>query len=107
VIGSCDLTKPLLGLSYFGVRKSSAEDSMRNPEYQKLLSILVEQRARVSMTQADVARALKKPQSFVSKYERGERRLDFAETITLCRILGIDPNLLLSEFTKRKRGANV
>jgi transcriptional regulator with XRE-family HTH domain len=80
---------------------------MRNPEYQKLLSLLIEQRARISMTQADVARALKKPQSFVSKYERGERRLDFAETVALCKILGIDPHRLLSEFTKLKRRADV
>jgi transcriptional regulator with XRE-family HTH domain len=79
---------------------------MRNPEYQKLLSLLIEHRARISMTQAEVARALKKPQSFVSKYERGERRLDFAETIALCRILDLDPHQLLTEFTTGKRQTN-
>ncbi len=76
---------------------------MRSPEYQKFLSLLIEQRARISMTQADVARALDKPQSFVSKYERGERRLDFPETIALCRVLDLDPHRLLSEFIKTKR----
>jgi transcriptional regulator with XRE-family HTH domain len=89
-----------LGLSDFGVTYSSIDDSMRNPEYQKLLALLIEQRARISMTQADVGRALRKPQSFVSKYERGERRLDFVETIALCRILGLDPHQLLDDLSK-------
>ncbi len=31
-----------------------------------------------------------KPQSFVSKYERGERRLDFTELMELAKILSID-----------------
>ncbi len=71
-------------------------------DYQTLLSLLIAQRMRVSMTQAEVARALGKPQSFVSKYERRERRLDFAETVALCTALQIDPHLFLSEFLKRK-----
>ena len=79
---------------------------MRNPQYQILISILIEHRKRQSMTQAAVARAIKKPQSFVSKYERGERRLDFAETITICGILKVDPQLLLLDFAKRIRGAD-
>ena len=76
-------------------------------DYQAILSLLIEQRARASMTQADVARALKKPQSFVSKYERGERRLDFAEVVALCRVLRIDARWLLAEFLKRTGNADV
>lgn len=81
---------------------------MRHSEdYQAILSLLIEQRTCASMTQAEVARALKKPQSFVSKYERGERRLDFAETVALCKVFRIDPRWLLSEFMKRKSGTDV
>ncbi len=42
------------------------------------------------MTQIQIAEKLGKPQSFVSKYERGERRLDFAEFMELADVLGID-----------------
>lgn len=42
------------------------------------------------LSQADVARRLGQPQSFVSKYETGERRLDFVETAAVCEALGTD-----------------
>ena len=42
------------------------------------------------MTQVQIAEKLKRPQSFVSKYERGERRLDFAEFMELADVIGID-----------------
>jgi transcriptional regulator with XRE-family HTH domain len=40
------------------------------------------------MTQQDLARRLRKPQSFVSKYENGERRLDIAEFLEIAEALG-------------------
>jgi len=83
------------------------EDTVTTPEYQRLLVILIEQRTRVGLTQADVARALKKPQSFVSKYEHGERRLDIIETIALCKILELPPQQLLLELTKGKTSSDV
>lgn len=62
-----------------------------SPEYTIFLSLIVDVRKRAEMTQADVAKALRKPQSFVSKYERGERRIDFAEFVRLCDILEQTP----------------
>ena len=44
-----------------------------------------------------IAEQLGKPQSFVSKYERGERRLDFTEFIELAYLLEID----VADFVKR------
>ena len=41
-----------------------------------------------NLTQADVAKILGYPQSYVSKYESGERRLDFVETVLVCEVLG-------------------
>lgn len=43
------------------------------------------------LTQADVASRLGKPQSFVSKYETGERRLDVIEFLAVCKALEIRP----------------
>ena len=44
-----------------------------------------------------MARKLKRPQSFVSKYERGERRLDVIEFFEVARALTIDPIAFLKD----------
>jgi transcriptional regulator with XRE-family HTH domain len=46
--------------------------------------LLKETRVAKNLTQADVAKNLGLPQSYVSKYESGERRLDFVETVLVC-----------------------
>lgn len=43
------------------------------------------------MTQEQVAKKLKRPQSFVSKYESGERQLDVVEFVDVCVAIGIVP----------------
>ena len=48
-------------------------------EYREIISRLKQARVDVGLKQEDVALKLKKPQSYVSKIERGERRLDVAE----------------------------
>jgi transcriptional regulator with XRE-family HTH domain len=53
------------------------------------------------LLQSDVAQKLKKNQSFVSKYERGERRLDFPEFLLVADALGIN----VTGFIKRHRMA--
>lgn len=47
-------------------------------------------REKSGLTQVQIADRLCKPQSFISKYERGERRLDFTEFIELANLLEID-----------------
>jgi transcriptional regulator with XRE-family HTH domain len=47
-------------------------------------------RAR-ALTQRELASTLGRPQSFVSKYEAGERRLDFVEVLDIAGILKLDP----------------
>jgi transcriptional regulator with XRE-family HTH domain len=56
------------------------------------------ERERKGLTQAALAALLKKPQSFVSKYESGERLLSFVETIDVCRALDLKPSSLLKEY---------
>lgn len=55
-----------------------------------LRSILRDRRRNAGLRQADLAERLGVQQSFVSKYESGERLLTFTETITILRELGID-----------------
>ena len=53
-------------------------------------------REKAGQTQAGLALALGRHQSFVSKYETGERRLDVLEFADVCNELGIDPVHLLA-----------
>ena len=56
---------------------------------------MIAARKRAGLTQQDVAKRLRKPQSFVAKYEGGERRIDVVEFITIMRAIGADPARLL------------
>jgi len=64
--------------------------SLHSHYYQIFRSLLVAAREKSGLTQVQIAERLGKPQSFISKYERGERRLDFPEFIELANVLGID-----------------
>lgn len=55
--------------------------------YIRLQEMLIETRHTKNLTQVEVANRLGKPQSFVSKYESGERRLDVIEFIEVCKAL--------------------
>jgi transcriptional regulator with XRE-family HTH domain len=62
-----------------------------------LAELLVSLRHEVKLRQTDLAERLGKPQSFVSKYESGERRLDILELHEICAAL----NVSLSEVISR------
>jgi transcriptional regulator with XRE-family HTH domain len=66
--------------------------------YDKLQKALIEARHAAGLTQAEVAVRLHKHQSFVSKYEMGERKLDVIELADLCFILQLDFNVLFEKL---------
>jgi transcriptional regulator with XRE-family HTH domain len=63
-----------------------------------LRRLLRQRRKQCGLTQAALATVLRQHQSFISKYESGERLLSFVETIDLCRALDLDPKTLLKEY---------
>ncbi|MDB5983565.1 MAG: family transcriptional regulator [Pseudomonas sp.] len=63
--------------------------------YQALLALLLEAREAAGLTQHELAAKLGRPQSFVSKTENAERRLDVIEFLELCRCLASDPHAIL------------
>lgn len=71
---------------------------LHSPHYQVFRDLLIEARESAGMTQVQVAELLQKPQSFVSKYERGERRLDFTEFIEIAAALEIDVHAFISAY---------
>ncbi|HNY47635.1 MAG TPA: helix-turn-helix transcriptional regulator [Casimicrobium sp.] len=65
---------------------------------QELRRRLRDARLRLGLTQQDVATRLERPQSYVSKYEAGERRLDLVEFIDVCAALTVDAEQFIGEF---------
>jgi len=74
--------------------------SIRSPEHLALRELLIAARKSAGLTQQEVAERLRRPQSFVAKYEGGERRLDVVEFLAIARVLGRDPSDLVRQLTK-------
>jgi len=51
---------------------------------------MVKARKAAGLTQRELADRFHKPQSFVAKYEGGERRIDVVEFLTVCQAIGVD-----------------
>lgn len=77
--------------------------ALNKPEYLRLRQLLVEARERAGLTQTQVAEKLHRAQSFVSKYELGERRLDVIDFMHVCACLGIDPGDVLRQIAKSRK----
>jgi transcriptional regulator with XRE-family HTH domain len=76
---------------------------LNSPVYAQLRALLVQAREDAGLTQAEVAKRLRRVQSFVSKYELGERRLDVVDFIAVCDCLGVDPADVLRQAHRGKR----
>ncbi|MBP2274707.1 transcriptional regulator [compost metagenome] len=65
--------------------------SVFSDRYRVFLRHIVDRRKQAGLTQTDLAARLVRAQSFISKSENGERRLDFVEVVEWLTALGIDP----------------
>jgi transcriptional regulator with XRE-family HTH domain len=74
------------------------QKSLKSQEYERLIALLVAVRKKAGIRQQALAKKLGKPQSFVAKYEGGERRIDVVEFIAIARALESDPVKLFREF---------
>jgi transcriptional regulator with XRE-family HTH domain len=74
--------------------------SLRTPQQQLLQDLLINMRRSKNLTQTDIAQKLDRPQSFVAKYEGGERRLDVVEFIDVVRALEADPCKILASLIR-------
>ena len=88
----------LLALTAFLTRGMSK--SIHSPKHLKLRELLIAGRTRAGLTQRQVAEALGRPQSFVAKYEGGERRLDVVEFLQIASVLRADPARILRALAR-------
>ena len=76
--------------------------STHHDHYQVLLHLLRDLRLRAGVTQVDLGDRLGNTQTFVSKLERGERRIDLVEFVEICEAIGIDPKRAFSQYLKAR-----
>ena len=72
--------------------------SVFTENYETFLKILVRLRKGIGMTQTQLAQKIKQNQSYVSKYENGERRLDVIEFVQIAKAIGADPLQIIDEL---------
>lgn len=75
--------------------------SIHTVEYQILLSTIRSCREKSCMSQLDLAERVGETQSFISKCERGERRLDIIEVRRICAGLGIPLQNFVAELEEK------
>jgi len=76
--------------------------STHNPDYRLLLTVLKAARKHAGVSQVDLAERLGNTQTFVSKCERGERRIDAVELVEFAEALGVPPLGLLGEYLEQR-----
>ena|SRR5665647_2013054 len=78
--------------------------SVHSSDQAAFCELMVGARKAAGLTQQALALRLKKPQSFVAKYEGGERRLDVVEFVGIARALGADPLKLMGTLVVSGKG---
>ncbi|HLO64944.1 MAG TPA: helix-turn-helix transcriptional regulator [Azonexus sp.] len=77
------------------------EKSIHSAEYERFLALLRKTRVQSGLTQDDIATKLSATQSFISKCERGERRLDIVELAAWCSALNVSLSSFVERFEQR------
>lgn len=77
--------------------------NLNNSKRMLLREMLISQRKKKDLTQSQLAEKLNKPQSFVSKYESGERKLDVIELIEVLETLDCSPTEFIDNFYAKLR----
>jgi transcriptional regulator with XRE-family HTH domain len=80
------------------------DKSVFTREYRIFLRCLRQARKRAGVTQVQLAERLDQTQSWVSKCERGERRLDIVEVRTFCKAMGVSFRAFIDEFDTKIEG---
>lgn len=102
--------EPVLGLAQIGFQTVLSPQfpwrflltkSVFSPSYARFRELLIEARESAGLTQWQLAERLKRPQSYVSKFERGERRLDVVEFLEVTKALRIDPLEVLQTLIQK------
>lgn len=76
--------------------------SIHRPENRVLTQLLRDMRISADMSQVELSRLLKRPQSFISELEGGKRRLDVLQVEEICLALGSTLSRLVAAYERAK-----
>jgi transcriptional regulator with XRE-family HTH domain len=76
--------------------------SVFSEKYNRFRKLLIKARRLANLTQSELSVQLSRPQSYVSKYERGERRLDLIEFLEVAEALQIEPAAFINKLLEEK-----
>ena len=79
---------------------ADGKKSIFTQKYNRFRELIIAARREANLSQVALAAKLKRPQSFVSKYERGERRLDVVEFLEIAKVIGINPLKIIKELER-------
>lgn len=79
--------------------------TLRSPGHLALMAALKQARLDAGLTQTELADRLERPQSFVAKYENGERRVEVVEFVQIVRAIGCDGREILCDVVQAELGA--
>ena len=86
------------------LKEPSLRKTIHSGGQEALRNLLRQLRLGRNLRQQELATQLGKPQSFVSKYEAGERRLDLVELREICRVLGVSLSDFVTQFEEELSG---
>ncbi len=89
-----------MGYAVLGYIFEFVKKTLNKKEYKILLEQVYRLRLGSGLRQSDLAKKLKTPQSFISKIESGERRIDLIELREICIALGSNLKEFINEFEK-------
>ncbi len=89
-----------MGYAVLGYTFEFVKKTLNKKEYKVFLEQLYRLRLGSGLRQSDLADTIKSPQSFISKVESGERRLDIIELREICVSLGSNLKEFINEFEK-------
>ena len=78
--------------------------TIHSTDYKRFLRLLRQEREAAGLTQAELARRLGETQSFVSKCERGERRIDVVEARAFCQAMSVEFRRFIAKFDAAASG---
>ncbi len=74
--------------------------SLFTRRHTQLRKLLVKARKDAQLTQVQLAGKLQRRQAYISRIERGERRVDVIEFIDLARAIGFEPSIFIASFER-------
>ncbi len=77
--------------------------SIGSPGQKALVAFIKRKRKEADLTQAQVARRLRRYQSFVATIEAGQKRIDVVELVELAEAIGFDPREALKVIMRAKQ----